>query len=202
MRTSQELEVKFYLSGVRELEKRILAAGGRLKKPRRHELNLRFDSPDGILERSHQVLRLRKDDRTHLTYKGPGTDQNGARLRQELEIGIDDFETARQLLEALGYQVSVMYEKYRTEYFFEGVEVTLDELPYGLFSEIEGPDGATIQAAAQRLGLDWETRILDSYLNLFKRACKALRFKFRDLSFENFSGLEVKAADLGVREAI
>ena len=52
---------------------------------------------------------------------------------------VSSFDNAKALLEALGYRVSVMYEKYRTTYDWGGCEVTLDEMPYGDFAEIEGP---------------------------------------------------------------
>lgn len=110
-------------------------------------------------------------------------------------MSVNNFDTARKLLEALGYRVAVIYEKYRTTYKLGNVLVTLDEMPYGSFAEIEGPDGVSIKAAADRLGLDWEKRIFDSYLALFDKLRQVLGFEFRDLSFENFSGLQ---ADMGV----
>ena len=44
-----------------------------------------------------------------------------------------DFEAARRLLEALGYRLTVMYEKYRTTYHLRHLIVVLDEMPYGEF---------------------------------------------------------------------
>jgi adenylate cyclase class 2 len=166
-----------------------------------HEINLRFDTPDEELSRSFRVLRLRKDRNNRLTYKGPGGVQDGVRIREELEFSVGDFDTARAFLEALGYHVVVMYEKYRTTYSMDEVLVTLDEMPYGNFAEIEGPDGKSIQLVANRLGLNWEERILDSYLVLFDLVRVALAFTFHDLSFTNFENLTVPPDALGVKEA-
>jgi len=196
--TGQELEVKFNLPDLASLEQRLVVQGARLLQARIHEVNLRFDTVDGALSRSYQVLRLRQDSAARLTYKGPGEDRDGVRQRQELEFTVSDFETARLFLEALGYQVIFMYEKYRATYEFDNVLVVLDEMPYGNFAEIEGPDGGSIQAAAGRLDLDWQRRILESYTVLFERAKVSLGLSFRDLSFANFAGLAVTAADLGV----
>jgi adenylate cyclase class 2 len=197
----QELEVKFYIADLKALEGRIVAQGARLVHSRVHEVNLRFDTSDGELKRTSRVLRLRQDDAAHLTYKGAGEVLDGVRLRQELEFELSDFSTARTLFEALGYQVDVMYEKYRTTYSFEDVLVTLDEMPYGDFAEVEGPDGSSIHSVAEHLKLDWERRILDSYMMLFERARSALRFEFQHLSFENFAEMEVSPADLQVHQA-
>jgi len=189
--SDKELEVKFYLSDFPGLRTRLEAAGAQLVQPRVHEINLRFDTPSGDLARSYRVLRLRQDSQARLTYKGPGELVDGVRSRQELEFTVSDFETAHRFLAALGYEVSVMYEKYRATYALEGVLVTLDEMPYGNFAEVEGPDGASIRQTAAALGLDWERRILDSYIMLFDRLRERLGLAFRDLSFENFKSLAV-----------
>jgi len=196
--SNQELEVKFYIPAISILQARLEALGAQLVQPRVHEVNLRFDTPSGELTSSYRVLRLRQDTAAHLTYKGPGVEQDGVRLRQELEFTVGDFAAARHVLEALGYVVSVMYEKYRASYLLKGVTVTLDEMPYGNFIEIEGPDGASIHQTAEALGLDWERRILDSYLMLFDRLRMRLSLAFHDLSFANFEGIKVTGEMLGV----
>jgi adenylate cyclase class 2 len=198
LKSDQELEVKFYLPDLPALRARLETAGAQLVQPRVHEINLRFDTPSGDLTRSYRVLRLRQDTEARLTYKGPGELVDGVRSRQELEFTVSDFGTARHFLEALGYEVSVMYEKYRATYTLRGVLVTLDEMPYGYFAEIEGPDGASIRKTAEVLGLDWERRILDSYIMLFDRLRERLGLAFRDLSFENFEGLTVTGEMLGL----
>ena len=197
-KSDQELEVKFYLSDLSALRARLEAAGAQLFKPRVHEINLRFDTPSGDLTRGYRVLRLRQDSEARLTYKGPGELVDGVRSRQELEFTVSDFETARHFLEALGYEVSVMYEKYRATYTLESVLVTLDEMPYGNFAEIEGPDGASIRKTGEALGLDWERRILDSYIMLFDRLRERLDLPFHELSFTNFKELTVTGEMLGL----
>jgi adenylate cyclase class 2 len=197
-KSDQELEVKFYLSNLTGLESRLKANQAALAQARVHETNLRFDTPDLQLTRSFRVLRLRQDNQSIVTYKGPGKETDGVRQRQELEFTVGDFDTAKVFFEALGYQVSVIYEKYRAVYDLGAVHITLDEMPFGNFAEIEGPDGKTIRETACRLGLDWEARIIDSYMVLFDRVKTALDLPFRDLTFENFQGLMVPASALGV----
>ncbi len=202
MRTEAgELEVKFYLSKRKALEEKLASKGGRLVESRVYEVNLRFDTPDLSLLARGELLRLRQDNKARLTYKGAGSELGGARLRQELEITVSDFDITRELLEALGYKVYTMYEKYRTTYAWADVELAFDELPTGEFLEIEGPDGETIRSAAGQLGLAWDRRILDSYTVLFERSRSRLGFDFRDLSFKNFEGLVVTPEVLGVAYA-
>ncbi len=210
-KSGKELEVKFYLSDLPALQARLEGLGAVLVQPRTHEVNLRFDTPSLDLLHSNRLLRLRQDRAACITYKGPGSEQGGARLRQELEFTVGDFATAQAVLEALGYQVIMMYEKYRAVYRLPGpalestgdapLLVTLDEMPYGHFAEIEGPDGASIQGAAAQLGLDWSARILESYVVLFDHVRAGRGLSFRDLSFANFEGLSIAPETLGVRLA-
>ncbi len=168
-----EQEAKFYISDLPALETRLRGLPAVLKHPRVFESNLRFDQPDGSLSANHQVLRLRQDERIRLTYKGAMDPAKEVTSRTEIEFEVSSFESARALLEALGYRVSVMYEKYRTTYMLRGCEVTLDEMPYGSFAEIEGPDAGTIRDVAQSLGLKWPARSSESYLMLFSRLRQA-----------------------------
>jgi len=181
------------------------------------ETNLRFDLPDGSLRSEGRVLRLRRDTEAHFTYKGPSTNKQGVLSRTEIEFTVGDFEKAKEFMEALGYQKLLYYDKYRTTYTlesdsllskfheqahgFQSCHIMLDELPYGNFVEIEGESSEMIRAIADQLNLNWDTAIGTSYTALFERARKTLRFVFRDLSFENFAGMEVNASHLGVRAA-
>lgn len=194
----QELEVKLYLSNLPAFQSKVEILGGQLIEPRLHEINLRFDTPNGELTNSAQVLRLRQDTAARLTYKGPGESMDGVHARQEIEFTISDFQAGKALLQRLGYQVSLMYEKFRTTYVLDGLQITLDEMPYGNFTEIEGADPAAIRIMAEKLSINWEARILESYTSLFDRLCAERGFTFRDLSFENFSILDISPSDLGV----
>ena len=188
----QELEVKFYVKNLLPFEQKLKQLNATLIQPRTHEINLRFDTPDQSLSRSYQVLRLRQDQEARLTYKGPGEILEGVRIRREIEFSVSDFKSAQSFLEALGYQVIFMYEKYRSVYDFNDMLVMLDEMPVGYFLELEGSNSEMILSTSQILGLRWETRILDSYTVLFDRVRQSCGLNIRDLSFDNFRGIEIK----------
>jgi adenylate cyclase, class 2 len=199
----QELEIKLLVRDLAAVENRLKALGAKLQQARILEVNLRFDTPQGELSKSFKALRLRKDHQARLTYKGPSETQEGVRVRTEIEFVVDDFEAASNFLLALGFQILMIYEKYRSVYNYRGVSVTLDELPYGKFVEIEGPDPAIIRQVNQDLELDWECKIPESYLMLFNRICQKEGLQNRDLSFEDFADrdlaervLDIKPADM------
>jgi adenylate cyclase class 2 len=194
-----EVEVKFYLTDLETYEKRVRSIGATLIRPRTREVNYRFDTPDMMLSRERRVLRLRQDTSTILTYKGPAQANDSVSVRPEIELEVNDFLAASDLLEALGFQLNVKYEKWRTIYQLGELEITLDEMPFGNFTEIEGGDPPQIQKAASLLALDWNTRILQSYLMLFDRLKTTKDLLIQDLTFDSLKDIEITPADLGVK---
>lgn len=186
-----ETEVKFYIGDLGAVAEKLQAAGAILHKPRVHERNLRFDTPDNGLTAREIVLRLRQDDRVRLTYKAPSEQQSvGSHSRLELETGVSDFDSMAAILEALGFQTSWVYEKYRSTYTLDSAEIVLDEMPFGGFIEIEGGAEA-IERVITALDLTKAPRILASYAELFEGVKAALGLPFRDLTFPNFEGLSI-----------
>lgn len=197
----EELEVKFYLQNLQALRQRLEQLESPQVQARHHEHNLRFDTSDSELELQHRVLRLRRGKAARLTYKGRASVEDGISARREIEFKVSDFTAARALLEHLGYQVSMIYEKFRTTYQLNDVIVTLDEMPYGDFAELEGLNPESIRTVTQLLGLDWEARIVENYLVLFDRLRSNLNLTFRDLTFANLETINVSPEALGVRQA-
>ncbi len=197
-----EIEAKFCVLSFETIEKYLNEIGAVVTKPKHHERNLRFDTPQRDLTRNHRVLRLRQDKQVHLTFKGPSERVGGISKRREIEFQANNFSSANNFLKALGYDISVIYEKYRTTYQLDQFEIELDEMPYGLFLEIEGPDVESIQQCANALHLNWEARLSESYLTLFYRLKNALSLDFRDLTFDNFKDVEIRLEDLAIQAAI
>jgi adenylate cyclase class 2 len=197
----QEIESKFYVRDLKAIENKLVALGATCKVPRGFEYNLRFDDAQNSLGRQNKVLRLRKSDDIRLTFKGPGERRGGSIARTEIELVVSDFDTAQQLIESLGYHVWMVYEKYRAMYAFEAAIVTLDELPYGHFVEIEGENPASIAEIALKLGLNPETAIPASYQGLFEQL-KALKdLPAKNLTFWEFESLHATPEDLGLSAA-
>ena len=117
------------------------------------------------------------------------------KIREELEIEVNDFDTAAAILQRLGFEPVQVYEKYRETFQLGPVEVVLDELPFGNFMELEGEEGEIVAAAA-RLGLDWEQRILANYLYLLSLVNTHYSLAITDLTFANFAGLDISMPDV------
>jgi adenylate cyclase class 2 len=200
--SDQEIEVKFYIHNLKAIKVQLVAEDAVQVQERCLEVNLRFDQQDHGLSKDRRVLRLRKDTQNILTYKGPAEMGKSVSIRQEIEVLVDDFDTTRRLLEGLGYQVYMVYEKYRCMYRYHKVIVTLDELPYGNFVEIEGPDARTIQKTADLLGLNWKDRVTTSYIYLFEELKKNHSvLDGRNLTFADLKGLKFTPDEFNIHPA-
>lgn len=191
-----EVEVKFLLGDLAAFRERLVAAGAVVHAPRIYERNLRLDTPEQGLLARRQLLRLRQDTAVRLTFKGEAPDAAGseAKVYEELEVGVSDWETAVLLFRRLGFAPVQVYEKYRETFAWQDVEIVLDELPYGDFVELEGEEAA-LKTAAAALGLDWSRRITTNYLALMAQLKAQHNLPFDDLTFANFQTTPARAAD-------
>jgi len=199
--SNQEIEAKFYVTGLGGIKARLHELEAHLIQERILETNIRFDLPDARLRSEGRVLRLRRDTEARLTYKGASNNEQGILSRREIEFVVEDFEKAKQFLEALGYHEIMRYDKYREVHELDGCHIMLDELPYGSFVEIEGENVEAIQKATAKLKLKWDAAITKSYSALFESVKSALNLSFQDLSYENFAGIKVTSQHLGVTPA-
>jgi adenylate cyclase class 2 len=197
-----ETEAKFHIRDLTKIELRLQFAKAKLIQPRTHETNLRFDNANSDLRNTFRVLRLRQDEQARFTFKGPSVEKEGGVLsRQEIEFVVEDFENARQFLEALGFEAVVFYEKFRTTYELNDIHIMLDELPYGEFVEIEGEDVEAIHNIANLLGLKWDTMIKAGYHALFERVTGKYNLDPSQLSFAALEHVKITPDDLSIQAA-
>lgn len=191
---SLEIECKLYFPLLESIHSHLAKAGAEMTHPRTYEHNIRYEGPNGDLTARHIVLRLRRDQHIRLTYKAPAAQlADGMVTRLELETTVGDFDVMDTVLLHLGFQHSTVYEKYRTTYRLPdvpNVEVVVDEMPYGNFLEIEGTP-ESIESALAKLDLTDAPRIVVGYLDLFAVLRRRYQLTFRDLTFQNFAGMEI-----------
>jgi adenylate cyclase class 2 len=191
-----EIEIKFALANPDEMRESLRAIGAEYRG-KHSELNLRLDNIHGDIDRRDMVLRLRRtetDDgavRHVLTVKQPDQDMsNPIRVRREVEVAIKDPEELLAALELMGYYTFFLYEKQRETYHYGAAEIVIDEMPYGWFMEIEG-EPEIINELTERLGLDPADAIPSGYTRMFRELVAALDLKVTDLTFENFTGIDI-----------
>lgn len=120
----------------------------------------------GSLERGRSVLRLRRvGEKALLTYKERYTRESAVKHQREDETEVEDPAAMAAILDALGFKPVLVYEKRRQTWVLGETEVVIDELPFGLFMEVEGDEDAIV-ATEQTLGIDGLTAEHDTYPQL------------------------------------
>ena len=189
-----ETELKFYFTDLPLIRQRIIDLGAQ-SRGRFFESNVRFEDPHQTLRKKKSLLRLRRDQKVKLTYKStPSEENNQFKIMKELEVEVSDFDTMHLILEALGFHHEQVYEKWRETLVLDQTQFCLDSMPYGNFLEIEGQK-QNIKNFAAQLGLQWDQRILLSYLHIFEILKNKLNLNFSDVTFDNFKYVEVDMID-------
>ena len=166
---AQEIEVKFPLHDRSALLQKLHAAGGQRLYPETFEDNIVLDRR-GELRTRGSLLRVRKFGKYSIaTYKGPLSIEGGVKSREEVQTGVESFELAIQLFDALGFKPVFRYQKFREVWRLRDVEVVLDRTPIGEYFEIEGPVDL-IRDVASELGMSMDNAIRSTYADLYRQA--------------------------------
>lgn len=133
-----------------EILRRLNELGAEFKK---EVFEVNYQHRGGEMDQRGATLRLRKiGDFTVLTYKEKIPTESGAKQKIEYETQVADVEAMEKIIERLGYRLTAVYEKRRKYWNLGNVEIVLDELPFGLYMEIEGKE-EDIEKTEKLLGL-------------------------------------------------
>lgn len=147
-----ETEKKYRLTEKRhdEIVRKLTELGADFSK---EVFEVNYQHRGGEMDERGATLRLRKiGDFTVLTYKEKVRSESGAKQKLEYETSVSDVDATEKIIERLGYRLTAVYEKRRKYWHLNDVEVVMDELPFGLYMEIEGTIDS-IAKAEKRLGL-------------------------------------------------
>jgi adenylate cyclase class 2 len=149
-----EIEKKYRVSTeqIEPLRRRLLEVGAEGRGSAEFEENVIYTGPG--LDPARRVLRLRrKGGRAVFTFKERDLSDSPVKRQREEETEVADAGALAAILEALGYRPALVYEKRRETWRVAGAEVVIDELPFGLYVEIEGEEARLLEVE-KLLGLD------------------------------------------------
>jgi adenylate cyclase, class 2 len=135
-----EIEKKYRLTKPQReaILRRLPEIGARLRGEEFEENTLY--SGEG-LEIGRSVLRLRRVGKDAiLTYKERFPAASSIKHQREDETRIVDAEAMDAILDGLGFRPTLVYEKRRQTWRLGKAEIVVDELPFGLFMEIEAQE--------------------------------------------------------------
>lgn len=151
-----EVEVKILDIDRKALESKLLSLGARMTFDG-EMYAVYLDHADDELKQRGDLLRLRKEgDACLMTFKKFVSDET-AKIRQEDEVNISDFDSMRYIFEQLGFKEWLIVRKHRTSYEIDGVHFEFDKHLDGHafipeFLEIEAADLESIYRFVEMLG--------------------------------------------------
>lgn len=126
---------------------------------------IRLDTPNMDLEKEGKFLRVRSGFENALTLKIKRPN-NRIYEREEIEFKIGNVENARKIFNSIGFSKEKIMEKRRSNWKLLNSVISLDELPFGKFIEIEGEEDEIFEIS-NKLGFDFSKRIIVTYWDLF-----------------------------------
>ena len=160
-----EIEKKYRLTQEQRqaIEKRLRGLGIK-PGPMEFEENTLYRG--GRLDFGSCALRLRRvNGRAILTFKQRLPSKSTIKHQQEEETEVADAGVVDAILQALGFHLALVYEKRRTRWQLGQAEVVIDELPLGLFMEIEASERGIARVEIQ-LGIEDLPPVLQTYPTL------------------------------------
>lgn len=128
---------------------------------------VRMDTPDMDLEKKGLFLRVRSGFGNTVTLKVKNKEVKDFMQRDEYETEVKDLRVLSDIFSILGFSKQLILEKYRANFLYRGVKISIDELHFGTYVELEG-DENKINNVAKELGLDMSDRINVTYWDLFE----------------------------------
>jgi adenylate cyclase class 2 len=189
LKPPEEIEVKIALASAAKGRALVKAGGFRVLHRRVFEQNIVLDDEQGSVKARNLLLRVRTAGRI-VTCTFKGKESAGIHKRRvEREFRASDLEECLALFQGIGFEPSLRYEKYRTEYIRgeEPGHATLDETPIGVFMELEGPS-QWIDRTAKSLGFSRDDYIGLSYSRLFAAWCAEHGVESQNMSFDTIQG--------------
>lgn len=127
----------------------------------------RMDTENMELEKNGVFLRVRSGSKNIVTLKKKLKENAEVFERQEIETEVKDIEKLVDIFDGLGFTKRLILEKYRIDFDYKDLKISIDELPFGFYIELEG-DPENIFKIASELKLDTKDKITTTYWDLFE----------------------------------
>lgn len=138
------------------------------------------------LEKKGVFLRVRSGSKNTVTMKEKIGEDKNVRSRKETEFEISDVDQMAYILGKLGFTFVRIMEKYRINLQYKGAILSIDEMPFGMYLEIEGSEEGVGKIASE-LGYSNSDKILGTYWEVFEEYKKENNLTGENIVFpENY----------------
>jgi adenylate cyclase class 2 len=161
-----EIEAKFVNINIDDIRSRLTELGAILIQPMRDMQRVTIDTPE--LKKKDAFVRIRNEgDKTTITYKQFNSlSIDGVK---EVEITVDDFDTAVTLFKEAGLAYGSLQESRRETWKLDEVEIVIDEWPWlNPYIEIEAPSEDLVISTSEKLGFNWDDAIFGDVMAAYR----------------------------------
>ena len=165
-----EFEAKFYPVNKEEYRKKLKSVGAKLTVPERKMRRVIADT-NANPNLNCDYIRVR-DEGNLVRLSAKITANEGGQVgdQKEDDVVVADFDKTKKVLEDAGLKFNRYQETLREEWEFDGATITIDTWP-GLetYSEIETNSEEKVKEIAEKLGFDWDKKILTPAAEVFAK---------------------------------
>jgi predicted adenylyl cyclase CyaB len=171
-----EVELKAVITDLAETRKRAEKAGARLTYEGRL-VDRRYDIESRELADRDEVLRVRRYEsggsaKTYLDWKGRTETQGPYKIREEISTLVDDFAATEQILDKVGFVVTMEIDRYIAQYELGDATIRFETYPrMDVLVEVEGTPDA-IEQAIEALGMargEFTSERLPTFVSRFEK---------------------------------
>jgi predicted adenylyl cyclase CyaB len=171
-----EVELKAVVSDLATTRKRVEKAGAALTYEGRL-VDRRYDIESRELADRDEVLRVRRYEsggsaKTYLDWKGRTETRGPYKIREEISTLVDDFPATEQILDKVGFIVTMEIDRDIAQYELGGATIRFETYPrMDILVEVEGEPDA-IEQAIEALGMsrgEFTSERLATFVSRFEK---------------------------------
>lgn len=171
-----EVELKAVVTDLVATRKRLEKAGARLTYEGRL-VDRRYDIESRDLADRDEVLRVRRYEsggsaKTYLDWKGRTETQGAYKIREEISTLVDDFAATEQILDKVGFMVTMEIDREIAQYQLDGATIRFETYRrMDVLVEVEGTPDA-IEQAIEALGMargEFTSERLATFVSRFEK---------------------------------
>jgi predicted adenylyl cyclase CyaB len=171
-----EVELKAVVTDLVAARKRLEKAGARLTYEGRL-VDRRYDIESRDLADRDEILRVRRYEsggsaKTYLDWKGRTETQGPYKIREEISTLVDDFAATEQILDKVGFIVTMEIDREIAQYQLDGATIRFETYPrMDVLVEVEGTPDA-IEEAIEALGMargEFTSERLSTFVSGFEK---------------------------------
>ncbi len=185
-----EFEAKFFPVNKDEYRQKLKELGAKLILPER-KMRRAIADRRGNPQVQCNYIRVRDEGNlVRLSAKIDGNEGGQISDQKETDVEVSDYDKTIQILEKSGLKFNRYQETLRETWEYDGAEITIDTWP-GLdtYSEIETSSEEKVKEIAEKLGFDWNKKIItpapDIFCKVYGLGIDDVLEKVSNITFEN-----------------